>query len=150
MTSKAMDEVMRKNEKKIMDALYGKSLMDYLAPKQAKFRGLFVDDPFSAPPLGVPFDSVPKVGEHALDVDLKVLIKEIEANARQSLNYLNKKIDGLTKELADLKKKRDDFEVRRMRGVPERPDYGNWFSDDEDGLEEGYRGWPIPKDKVIF
>ena len=43
-----------------------------------------------------------------------------------------------------------NWNPRVERAMRERTDYTQVFSEDEDGLEADYRGWPKPKKRTVF
>jgi hypothetical protein len=72
-------------------------------------------------------------------------LRELTDVAGERMNAMADEIDRLKKQLASF-----NWNPRMEKALHEKIDYTKMHSEDEDGLEEDYRGWPTPKDKIIF
>ncbi len=71
---------------------------------------------------------------------------EMAERDRRTINLLGAKVEALERQLV----RAPSLDAKLHRAIKEPTDYSQVFDADEDGLEEGYNGWPKVKARVVF
>lgn len=121
-----------------------------LDPGVARFWGMSSDEP-SSDPAGFLTEAVDPAHAslreeiRALAGSLKFL-GDVNENLQRTINMMGAKIEALEKQAA----RAPNFDPKLHKAIKEPTDYTKVFDSDEDGLEEGYNGWPKVRARVVF